>query len=241
MKGIISSLIHLIYPNKCPICGEILEKDSILCKSCLSGLKKLSPPFCPICSVPFPDGESHICEACLRRRPYFESISSAYIYEGTASKAIHLFKFQRKKSVGRAIGMLLSEFASNWWKGISKKDIEYVVVPVPLGKRRLRERGFNQSLTIARYVSKGLNLAIDYLSLRRIKETEQQSVLGTEERKRNVRNAFEVFGDALKGKGIILVDDVATTGSTLNECAKALRRAGVEEIRCLVFSRTSYF
>lgn len=241
MKKIISSLIHLIYPNRCPICGEILGKDSNLCRECLSGLKRLSPPFCPICSIPFPDGESHICEACLRKRPYFDSLSSAYIYEGTASKAIHLFKFQKKKSAGRAIGTLLSEFAISWWKGISKKDIEYVVVPVPLGKGRLRERGFNQSLIIARYVAKKLNLSMDCLSLRRIKETEQQSVLGIEERKKNVRSAFKVFGEDLKGKGVILVDDVATTGSTLNECARTLKEAGAEEIRCLVFSRTSYF
>jgi len=149
--------------------------------------------------------------------------------------AIHLFKYQRKAPISKALGKLLARFATDWWDG-NKKD--YILVPVPLSARKLRAREFNQSLILARHVAKAIKLPVDYMSLRRIKDTPPQSLLKRDERKKNVRNAFKVSGNALKGKKVILVDDIATTGTTLNECAKALKRCGAKEVICLVLART---
>lgn len=233
---ILSQIIKLIYPLRCPVCGDYLKEEAMLCKRCLDGLKRLEPPFCSVCGVPFSgSGNSHLCEDCLRKRPVFSSIFSPYLYQDTAMRAVQLFKFQKKMLVGKTMGILLGRFALNIW---DKKELkEHVIVPVPLGKRRLRQRGFNQSLVLARYVSKAIGLPLDYLSLRRIKETEPQSLLKKDKRKKNVKGAFQVLGDRLKRKNIILVDDVVTTGSTLNECALALKRAGAKQIVCLVFAR----
>ncbi len=113
-------------------------------------------------------------------------------------------------------------------------------MPVPLHPRRLRSRGFNQSLLLARCVASKTGAELDFLSLRRTRFTKPQTALSSEERKKNVRKAFEVVKpEAVRKRTILLVDDVATTGSTLNECAKALKRAGVNGVLCLVLARTS--
>ncbi len=237
--SILSFIVNFIYPPRCAVCNTFLDQRGLICKECLAKLRELKPPFCKICSVPF-YGEKediHICENCLRKRPQFTSLSSPYIYEGTASIAVRLFKFQKKATTGKLLGTLLKEYSLSWWKKIKQKKDKYVIVPVPLTPKRLRQRGFNQSLVLSRYVSKSLKLPVDYLSLRRTKETLPQSLLSPEERKKNVRDAFQVKGDNLKKKRIILIDDVATTGNTLNECAKVLKKAGAIEVRCLVFAR----
>lgn len=237
IKGIFTYLIDLIYPPRCPLCDSYLDEEKLFCDKCLAGFKRLLPPFCSICAVPF-DGigdDMHICENCLRKRPYFKSISAPYIYSNSLSTAVHLFKYQGKRSVSKALGRLLAGFALDWWDR-SKKD--YVIIPVPLSPRRLRARGFNQSLVLSRYVSKAIKLPVDCMSLRRIKDTPPQSILNKEEREKNVKDVFKVIGNDLKGKNVILVDDVATTGNTLNECARALKKCGVKEVICLVLART---
>ena len=150
--------------------------------------------------------------------------------------AIHEFKYGANSFLAKPLGLLLSSFAKTWLE--ANEDL--LLMPVPLHPRRLRERGFNQSLLLARELAKGLNADLDFLSLRRIKYTKPQTELGSEERSRNVRRAFRVLGrEAVKGRSIVLVDDVATTGSTLNECARALRKAGCREVSCLALARTS--
>ncbi len=237
--SILSFIVNFIYPPRCSVCNTFLSQKGLICEHCLSKLRELEPPFCRICSAPFYGAEEdiHICEDCLRKRPHFTSLSSPYVYEGTASTAVRLFKFQKRAAVGKLLGTLLKEYSLSWWKKIKQKKEEYVIVPVPLAPKRLRQRGFNQSLILARYVSNSLKVPVDYLSLRRTKETLPQSLLSPKERKKNVKDAFQVKGDNLKGKRIILVDDVATTGNTLNECAKVLKKAGAVEVRCLVFAR----
>ena len=151
------------------------------------------------------------------------------------SKAVHLYKYQGKAPVGNSLGILLAEFAKGWWKG--NKD-DHLIVPVPLSPKRLRQRGFNQSLFLAKHVARATGIPVDYMSLRRSKDTQPQSLLKRDDRKKNVKNAFTVLGSGLKGKKVILVDDVATTGSTLNECAKALSKSGAKEVQCMVLART---
>ena len=237
MQGL-KALIELIYPHKCPICYNFL-KDSkkAFCDECLKRFKRLLPPFCNICSVPFYGitENIHTCENCLRKRPHFESISSPYLYDDIIIKAVHLFKYQGKMSISKGFGILLSEFVKSWWNW-DKED--FVIVPVPLNINKLRRRGFNQSLILAKYVAKVLDIPIDYMNLRRTKDTVSQSLLKKNERKKNVKNAFKIMNNVFKNKKIILVDDVVTTGATLNECARVLKKAGAKEVKCLVFART---
>lgn len=149
--------------------------------------------------------------------------------------AIHQYKYGRKSRLAETLGPLLAPFSQSWLKDLHNP----LVMPVPLHPRRLRERGFNQSLLLARFVADALNAELDFLTLRRIRYTQPQTGLKSDERRKNVRRAFDIAdGRALKGRCVILIDDVATTGNTLNECARVLKRAGVEKVFGLVLART---
>ncbi|MBN2062295.1 MAG: ComF family protein [Deltaproteobacteria bacterium] len=150
--------------------------------------------------------------------------------------AIHNFKYAGKRDLGKSLGSLLSSYALKHLKDVSSA----LIMPVPLHPGRIRERGFNQSLILAREVSKGLGYELDFLSLRRIKYTSPQTGLKRLERRKNVRNVFEYRGGTdIRGRDVLLVDDVATTGSTLDECAKQLKKHGCKDVFCLVLARTS--
>ena len=239
------NLLDLIYPPRCPVCSAFLcheesshEEGSPICRACLTSFLRIESPLCPVCGRFFRAGnpEDHVCEDCLRRRPFFKEARAPYLYEGGLMTAIHEFKYGAKSFLAKPLGLLLSSFARTWLA--THKSL--LLMPVPLHPRRLRERGFNQSLLLAREVAKDLQADLDFLSLQRVKYTKPQTGLGSEERARNVRRAFQVLRrETVKKRSIVLVDDVATTGSTLNECARALKKAGCREVFCLVLARTS--
>jgi ComF family protein len=158
-----------------------------------------------------------------------------YLYAGPLMRAIQRFKYGSETHLASPLGDLLSRFA----KTVLSHPEEFVTVPVPLHRRRLRERGFNQSFLLAKVVSSGLETPLDCLTLIRKRDTRSQTGLGRKKRRSNVANAFSVTSAAIfKGKKVLLVDDVLTTGYTLNECAKVLKKSGALEVICLALART---
>jgi ComF family protein len=242
--GFLSKLIDIIYPPRCAVCRKFLREDgskgsteyASFCRECINEFKPCASPLCPVCGRPFISdaGEDHLCEDCLRKRPLFRASASPYIYEGAIMSAIHQFKYGQKNFLARSLGPLLAGFAQRW----ITEQIDLTVMPVPLHPKRLRERGFNQSLLLARHVSEHLNSRLDYLTLKRVRYTLSQTGLGKEERRKNVKGAFEVaHSDSVRGRVILLIDDVTTTGNTLNECARVLMKAGSREVMCLTLAR----
>ena len=243
--NIFKSLGDIIYPPRCLICEAFLrpylrEKGDMvsLCPSCRADFVEISSPLCPICYTPFASEikEDHPCEDCLRKRPFYEAVAAPFLYDGTLMDAIHQLKYGKKSHLADSLGPLLAGFAEDW----VKKSHDLVTVPVPLHPKRLRQRGFNQGLLLARHVAGRLDTELDFLSLRRTRHTAPQTGLGKKERQKNVRGAFVVTDpEAMKGKTVLLVDDVATTGNTLNECAKVLKKSGCEKVFCLVLARAA--
>jgi ComF family protein len=239
---VFKSLMDLIYPPRCPICGVFLMERADqqafgFCKACFEGFTEITSPICPTCGRPFvtTEGGDHHCEECLRSRPFYDIARAPYIYAGSLMSAIHAFKYSGKTHLTNSLGALLSAFSKPWLEAMT----DLMVMPVPLHPKRLRERGFNQSLLLARHVAAGLRSDLDFLSLRRVKYTEPQTGLKSDERHKNVRGAFEVVDrSAVRKRSIVLVDDVATTGSTLNDSARALKSAGANEVYGLVLART---
>ncbi|MFZ7113220.1 MAG: double zinc ribbon domain-containing protein [Desulfatiglandales bacterium] len=237
--------IELIYPPRCLLCGAFLRQDRAradhrdlpFCLPCFQGLTPVLSPLCPICGVPHRVGsEDRVCENCLRRRPHFEKTRAPYLYTGGLMTLIHQFKYGGKSNLAGSLGPLLASFARTW---IAPRPA-LLVMPVPLHPKRLRERGFNQSLLLARHLARALEAELDFLTLRRIRYTQPQTGLKSDERRKNVRRAFGIqgTGNPLKGRTILLVDDVATTGNTLNECARMLKRSGARQVFGLVLART---
>jgi ComF family protein len=238
--------IDLIYPSRCAICQEFLWKDRaqkdqkelLFCAACFDGFSEISSPICTICGRPFESKveEDHPCEDCLRKRHFFDMVRAPYLYQGGIMEAIHQFKYTGRTHLADSLGPLLASSVQEWMETTR----ECLTIPVPLHPKRLREREFNQSLLLARHVATVLGIELDFLSLRRIRYTQPQTGLKSDERKRNVRKAFEVTNpEAVKGRIVLLVDDVTTTGSTLNECARVLKRVGSKEVFGIVLARTT--
>jgi ComF family protein len=239
---IFSKFIDIIYPTRCHACRNFLSteggSDNYFCTDCLNSFSKINPPICHVCGIPFGSisEENHLCEKCLRKRPFFDSLGAPYIYKGRIMDAIHQMKYAGKTYLADSLGPLMASFAIKWLDTTEG----LFIMPVPLHPKRLRERGFNQALLLARAIIPVLGAEIDFLSLRRIIYTRSQTGLNSKEREKNVRRAFTMTGQRkLKGKTVLLVDDVATTGNTMNECARILKKAGIERVFCLALARTA--
>ena len=209
----------------CLLCGATSVSD-ILCTACAADLPQLPQPACPRCALPTPNGE--ICGHCLRKPPHYDATRAAYRYDFPLDKLIQSFKYAHRLALGAYFGQQLSALG----EGIAGD----LIIPLPLHPERLRERGFNQALELARPVSKAWRLPIDATSCSRSRNTTAQANLPWRERVKNMRGAFHCATD-LAGKRIILVDDVMTTGASLNECARTLKLHGAREVSVLLVAR----
>lgn len=200
------------------------------CSGCWDSIRPFDGPICPSCGRPFGSplalahSPAHHCGACRESPPAFDCAFSPYPYEGVLARAIHLFKYRKCVSLARP----LAELMLVWREKIPPVDL---VLAVPLHPKRLRLREFNQSLLLADRIASSLKLPLSLSHLLRIRATVPQTELHRTERARNVRRAFAVrHSEQLQERSVLLIDDVLTTGATVNECAKALRRAGVKTV-----------
>ncbi len=239
-QNIFNRFSDIVYPPRCHICQAFIGKDKpekqLICHTCLADFTEITPPLCSVCSKTFHslDGEGHWCEECLRKRPQYDAVGAPYQYKGKIMDAIHQLKYGGKTHLAHSLGPLLASFAARWLE----ETEDLLMMPVPLHPKKLRERGFNQSLLLAKAIRPLLGAELDFLSLRRIKYTLPQTGLRKEQRRKNVRHAFDLTRHKdLKGRTVILIDDVATTTSTLNECSRVLKKAQCDRVFCLVLAR----
>mgnify|MGYP000999516454 CR=1 FL=1 len=212
------------------------QSADIFCPECRRLIKFINDSLCPVCGRPFFDSAApdHICGDCLKRQPHFKIARSMASFETIIMEAVHQFKYGHKLAVGEALGTLMANFS------FPRFDYQGydLVLPVPLHISKLRDRGFNQSLLLARQLANKWMIPLDFSLLKRQKSTLSQTGLNKKEREENIRGAFAVSEKKkATGKKIILVDDVYTTGATLNECAKTLRKAGAGEVAVLTLAR----
>ena len=236
-------LVDWLYPPCCRACGgRIGGRDSeYFCSACWSDLRLVSHPLCSICGRPFLDtsGDDHRCGGCLTRTPRFSSARAWACYprediaDDPLRQVVQKFKYGRKVSLGKPLGRLMAQGCQEY---LSQRQVD-LIIPVPLHPKRLRWRGFNQSVLLARQVSRAYGLPMDPFIVVRHKETSPQTQLSEEERRKNVRGAFSLRSAALKGKGVLLVDDVYTSGATVNECSRVLKQGGAKEIHVLTLAR----
>jgi ComF family protein len=237
-------LVDWLYPPRCRACsGRIYGRDGeYFCSRCWQEIRIVAHPLCSICGRPFPDasGEDHECGICLSRRPYFAGARAWACYprdeltEHPLRRVVQKFKYGRKVSLGKPLGQLMARGCGEF---LEQREID-VIVPVPLHPKRLRWRGFNQSVLLAREVSRLFEIPLDPFVLYRSKETPPQTQLKEDERRRNVRGAFSLNPQKpVKGKRVLLIDDVYTSGATVNECSRSLKRAGAKDVYVLTLAR----
>jgi ComF family protein len=238
LRELLNNVGDIIFPPQCLACGEILDPPArhIFCSLCREKIRFITGSLCPICGMPFEDSPapSHICGSCIEARPHYNQARAAVSFETIIMDAIHKFKYGRSMSLGNALGSFMADFA------FPDFDLtEYsLLMPVPLHVKKLRQRGFNQSLLLARALGKKHNLPVNFSLLKRSKFTLSQTGLHKNEREKNIKGAFIVTDkEKIVGEKIILIDDVYTTGATINECAKTLVKAGAEKVAALTLAR----
>ncbi len=234
----LNDLSEVFFPPQCLGCAEIIHPfdNQIFCSACAPQVHFITGSICRICGTTFPDSpaESHLCGDCLEKTPYFSCARAIFNYKDIIFNAIHRFKYKKDLSSG--------EILASFMAGYSFPDIDFtdysLIVPVPLHIKRLRERGFNQALILARAIGEKRNIHVDFSVLKRHKFTLTQTSSNKKERKQNIGGAFEVTDrQKIAGKNIILIDDVYTTGATVNECTKTLIRGGAKNISVLTLAR----
>lgn len=215
-----------------------------LCSRCCGTVTMLTSPLCPVCGLEFNyrAGEDHTCGACLSKPRKFDMARACGRYDQGLKELIHWFKYRNLPQLANPLGVLLEW---GFWNNFREHAID-VIIPVPLHVKRMRSRGFNQAYLLARSaMAAGLGQghfqqrpAIAPKLLARIRPTLPQAGLNRELRRKNIRDAFAVTRpDQVKGKSILLVDDVFTTGATVNECARILKKAGAEWVGVLSVAR----
>lgn len=238
MKLFWPALINFFLPPRCLFCGRIIDdfKHIPACSSCLADLIFFSSPKCPKCGIGFSttEGPDHLCARCLNDELHFTLARALGPYAGLMAELITRFKYQGATYLGRPLGMLLAAYKD---ADFSLANID-VLLPVPLHPRRLRERGFNQSLLLARVISRVHKIPVECTVLERIRYTQPQTQLSGSEREKNMRGAFRVHKNYfLAGKNILLIDDVFTSGATVGECARVLKEAGARQVQVLTLAR----
>ncbi len=234
-------LINLILPPRCIKCGKILSGHNGLCQDCFNKIQFISAPYCACCGRPFFDesgltaGKKMFCGQCLQQKKHlFTMQRSSFIYNDESKNLILDFKFRDKTVYAEPLARMLFAAGHDIW--LQKPDI---IIPVPIHALRLLHRRYNQSAILAKQLSFLTNIPTDYFSLIRRQNTIPQVKLSGEARRRNLKKAFYVDKpENIKGKNIVIIDDVETTGATLNECAKSLKQAGANKIYALTLART---
>ncbi|MFY9327001.1 MAG: ComF family protein [Georgfuchsia sp.] len=218
-------LLNRLLPQDCQLCGKP-DVGDMLCVPCMADLPRLPVEHCPLCALPTPAGA--VCGGCLRHPPHFDATHASLVYAFPVDQLVQAFKYGHQLALSRLFARLMragQAFSAD------------IMIPLPLSKQRLRERGFNQAVEIARPLAQASGLALDLHAMARVVDTAAQAGLPWNERRANIRHAFECKAN-LAGKSIVVIDDVMTSGATLDEFARTLKLHGAARVTNWVLART---
>lgn len=236
-KPIITKALNAIYPPQCLSCKTIIGENGNLCPDCWEVIHFISGSKCNICGIPFEYeiNEAAICGSCMFKKPSYDCARAVFKYDDASRSLITSFKYSDKIAASDYFAKWIARSASDL---IDEADL---IVAVPLHRIRLFTRRYNQSSLLANSLAKLTKKPIHHNMLRRTKNTKPQAGMMFKQRILNVRGAFKInakYADLIKGKNIILIDDVMTTGATIEACAKAIKKAGASKVTALTVART---
>lgn len=237
MKIVKESLLHLLFPPRCPFCDRILFHSPFfppepVCGECLGRQEYVREPVCQKCGKPIEDEREEYCYDCSRKNFAYDQGKALWVYKDGVRDSLYRFKYQNRREYAGYYARELVRSYSGW---IRRREIS-AIVPIPLSRRRQRQRGFNQAELVARRIGRELGIPVYSHLLLRIRDTRAQKELNDEERKNNLKRAFKTSVNKVQLDHILLIDDIYTTGSTMNEAAKMLKQAGADRIYCLSIS-----
>lgn len=223
-------ILELLYPTTCIFCGRICKNG--ICDACRNKVSYIGEPRCKKCGKPIRSEEEEFCFDCRRRKHSYEQGRSLWLHKEPVQSAIYAFKYKNRRVYGETFA---KEMAERFEKLIALWEIDRIV-PVPLHKKRRRRRGFNQAEILAEELGRRLHIPVDASLVIREKDTTPQKELGQGNRKKNLKKAFRLCKSPVRGERLLIIDDIYTTGSTIDSMAEVLKKAGSEKIYFLTIS-----
>lgn len=237
MQRAVREVLDLVFPRQCAACGGAVGRELChVCWDCLAGMWPVCSPFCSMCGDPVPGPIQHhyTCSLCVGHPPGFDYARSAFMYRGAMADLIKALKYHHDLHLSRDLATMLLACVNVHYSAI---DIDAVIF-VPLHRRKEIKRTYNQSRLIARELARMLGKPLIPDALQRVRDTPSQTELTSVQRRKNVRGAFRVCRPQwLDGRRCLLVDDVMSTGSTVSECARELKKAGAAAVRVVTVAR----
>lgn len=226
-EKVIEGVLQLVFPRRCPVCHKIAEPvGELVCPACRKKLIPICSPYCKKCGKPIEKEEQEYCFDCAKGKHKFDEGRALYLYDEVMQKSIVYFKFHNRREYAKPYALEMEQYLG---KVIMRWEAD-CLVPVPVHATKRLSRGFNQAEVLAKELSKRTGVVMDASFLKRIKKTLPQKELNDEKRRKNLKNAFQIVKNEVKYKKIILVDDIYTTGSTIDECAEVLKAAGAQQV-----------
>lgn len=240
MRKFFKKIFEAVFPCQCLCCSKVISEEALFCSTCWQKLQFITEPKCNICSHPFEQSSANsllLCPICLIKKPPYKKAISLLHYNSAAKKIIGDLKYRDTTYLAKK----LAKFLYNK----TKSELENIdlVVAVPLHAKKLRQRKFNQSTLLAKELAKLLNKEFSHDFLIKDQNTKPQASLTKKERQQNLKNAFKLnlkYQETVKNKNILLIDDVITTGSTLEACSKVLKKHGANDIVVLTVAKAVF-
>ncbi|MGN0342923.1 MAG: double zinc ribbon domain-containing protein [Roseburia sp.] len=225
-------LLDILFPRRCPLCDQVIPMDRLICEPCSGKLPYLREPLCKKCGKSLSDDRTEYCRDCSRKAHSFRAGRAVFSYEGRMRESLYRFKYANRREYGAFYGEQAAILYGSW---IKRCGVE-AVIPVPLHRKRRQKRGYNQAEIFARELADRVGLPVRTDLVSRVVNTRPQKELDVEQRRKNLKKAFTINRSIVQLRKVLLVDDIYTTGSTVDAVTQVLRDAGVEEIYVLCIS-----
>ena len=223
-------ILGLLYPHTCPLCGKTTAEE--ICGACADKLLSIAEPRCMKCGKPIRSDEEEYCYDCAHRQHEYERGYGMWVHQGDVQASVYRFKYQNRRIYSEFYAKMLAE---QYGSAVRRWKI-CLIIPIPLYRKRRRQRGYNQSELVAKKLGKILDIPVDSKNLRRVRNTNPQKKMSARGRRTNLRNAFRVRGGFAPVQSVLLIDDIYTTGNTIDCAARELKKAGVQKVYFLTIS-----
>ena len=231
-RKIIFWMLEILYPGRCAVCDEIEVTGRGICPSCRNKVQAAGEPACKKCGKPLVDEREEFCSDCGKKQHVYTQGKAVFIYEGGIRNSMYRFKYGNKREYAEFYADVAAEKYGAWLKKIKAQ----VLIPVPMYFWKKRLRGYNQAEVFAQALGRKTNIPVDRHLVKRVRNTTPQKELNESQRRSNLKNAFQLVPDIVKYKEVVLVDDIYTTGSTMDELSKILKSSGVRNIYYICIS-----
>lgn len=231
LKNALQKLLVLLYPNRCPVCDRILY-DTLICPACAGKIRYITQPFCYTCGKPVANAAQEYCADCARKKHEFKQGRAVFQYQGPVRGMLYRYKYGNRRDYTE---FFAREAVRRFGPWLRQLGID-LVMPIPLFKKRMQRRGYNQADLFAKRLCGLCGFDYDARSLVRVRNTAPQKQLSVQERKNNLKNAFKMNRNVVNLKRVLLIDDIYTTGSTIDAAALVLKQAGAREVFYLCIS-----